>query len=281
MEKKDYLERHEVLDHGFVELVDILGSDQSIVDAARTSYDKGTSKVSNTRNLLRYLLRHKHMGPFEFGECIFRIKTPLFVARQWFRHRTGSYNEVSLRYSEATEDYYVPDSDKITSQDLHNKQARTQEQIEDAEQIRKALDDEAAQIMKNYNMYLEKGVAREIARINIPLSHYTMYVFKMDIRNLLNFLTLRYDDHAQYEIRVYAIAMYEMIKKYFPITMEAWVDYNKEAISLSRVELTLLSEILSDSGIDMIKKITEKISSNKELSKTESADFLNKIKKIA
>ncbi len=283
-EEKPYLMRKEILDHGFVELLDVLGDDEAITNAARTSYDKGTTKVSNTRGLIRYLLRHKHMGPFEFGECVWRIRCPFFVARQWFRHRTGSYNEVSLRYSEAIEEYFVPPVDHITTQDSRNRQARTGTTVEDAEKIQKSLGDDAQYLIDKYNGYLEKGVAREIARVNLPLSLYTMYVFKMDVRNLLNFLTLRFDSHAQYEIRQYAIAMADMMEKYFPLTIEAWRDYHKNSINFSDMEIQILRDIFTETeNFDIIKKVEEKMDeedNKKKLPNIEKDEFMDKVKKL-
>ncbi|MHA1563657.1 MAG: FAD-dependent thymidylate synthase, partial [Promethearchaeota archaeon] len=162
--------RENVLDHGFVELIDVLGSDQDIVNAARTSYDKGTKKISSTKQLIRYLIRHKHSGPIEFGVLVFRIRCPIFVARQWFRHRMASYNEVSLRYSEVVEEFYVPRSEWITGQDRRNRQARTDHEIEKSEEISSKLKQDSENLLKEYHNYIEKGVAREIARINLPLS---------------------------------------------------------------------------------------------------------------
>ncbi|WP_457556660.1 FAD-dependent thymidylate synthase [Candidatus Harpocratesius sp.] len=279
-EKSEVLMRELIFNHGFVELVDVLGSDQSIVNAARTSYDKGTKKVSSTRQLMRYLLRHNHSGPFEFGVCVFRIRCPLFVARQWFRHRTASYNEISLRYSEAQEEFYIPHHEWITTQDRRNRQARTQNEIEDAQRIQKMLQNDANLLLEHYNSYLNMGVAREIARINLPLSLYTTFAFKMDIRNLLHFLTLRTDPHAQFEIRQYALIMEKMVEKYFPLVIEAWRDYQKNALNFSKPELKILKEILQE-NMDIKKKVhdyIEKKQNSIQLAKLEQIEFMDKIR---
>ncbi|MHA2001448.1 MAG: FAD-dependent thymidylate synthase, partial [Promethearchaeota archaeon] len=265
------------------ELVDVLGSDDDIVNAARTSYDKGTKRVSNTKGLLRYLMRHKHSGPIEFGEAVFRIRCPLFVARQWFRHRTGSYNEVSLRYSEAVEEYYVPKHEWITTQDRRNRQARTGTEVISSKEICNKFDKDARELLEHYHGYLDQGVAREIARINLPLSLYTTFMYKSDIRNLLNFFSLRTDSHAQFEIRQYANIMVELVEKYFPITIAAWKDYTKNAINFSAPELKIFKEIIETNNIDLISQV-ESYFSDKENSlsmpKLESQEFMDKIKRI-
>lgn len=278
----DILLKENVLDHGFVELVDVLGSDQAIINAARTSYDKGTKQVSSTRQLMRYLLRHKHSGPFEFGACVFRIRCPLFVARQWFRHRTASYNEVSLRYSEAIEEYYLPDEEWITTQDRRNRQARTEIEIEDSHKVHEQLKNDAEMLLQHYSEYLENGLAREIARINLPLSLYTTFCFKMDIRNLLHFLILRTDSHAQFEIRQYAEIMEKMVEKYFPLVIEAWRDYTKFAITFSHDEQKILKEVLSGK-INLIEDISTYLDNHQEstkLAKLEQVEFIDKLKTL-
>ena len=281
MEERKYLKRVELLDHGFVELIDVMGSDDAIANAARTSYDKGTTTKTSNNILIRYLMRHKHSGPFEFGECVFRIRCPMFVARQWFRHRTGSYNEVSLRYSEAVEEFYLPDSEWITTQDRRNKQARTGEVVEGSDVIQKQLQQDSEMLLKHYNEYLEKGMAREIARINLPLSLYTSFMFKMDLRNLLNFLTLRFDAHAQYEIRLYAEQMLSMVEEYFPATINAWRDYTKNAISFSASEIQVLKKVFSQEHLNL-GELIEKVKDTPEnpLKALEWAEFEDKIKQL-
>ena len=281
-EERRVLLKEKVLDHGFVELIDVLGSDQDIVNAARTSYDKGTKKVSSTKQLIRYLIRHKHSGPIEFGVLVFRIRCPIFVARQWFRHRMASYNEVSLRYSEVVEEFYVPRSEWITSQDRRNRQARTDHEIENSEEVCSKLKEQSEDLLKEYNNYIEEGVAREIARINLPLSIYTSFVFKIDLRNLLNFLSLRTDPHAQFEIRQYANIMAKMSEKYFPIVIEAWRDYVKNSISFSAAELQVLKYVFEEK-LDIIHIVEDFLEKNEKtvpLAKLESLELIDKLKKL-
>jgi thymidylate synthase (FAD) len=278
MSARTPLAREEILDHGFVELLDVLGSDEDIVNAARTSYDKGTKQTSSTDGLIRYLMRHQHNGPFEFGEFVFRIRCPFFVARQWFRHRTGSYNEVSLRYSEAPDEYYLPKPEWITTQDSRNKQARTDQQVATGQDILAQMDSDAKLLLEHYHQYLNQGAAREIARINLPLSLYTTFMFKIDLRNFLNFLWLRFDSHAQFEIRQYAIAMLSMAEKHFPITIKAWRDYAKDSIKFSGSEIKILRSVLESQG-DFVEKLKTQISQieNSVLSTGEKAEFMDKI----
>jgi thymidylate synthase (FAD) len=278
---KTPLMEEKLFDHGFVELLDVMGSDEDIVNTARTSYDKGTKQTSTTEGLIRYLMRHQHNGPFEFGEFTFRIRCPFFVARQWFRHRTGSYNEVSLRYSEAPDEFYVPKPEWITTQDSRNKQARTTTKVSTADEIVDQLKKDAELLLNHYQDYLHKGTAREIARINLPLSLYTTFMFKIDLRNLLNFLYLRFDSHAQFEIRQYAIAILKMVEKYFPITVKSWKDYVKESITFSKSEIDILQELLK-SQPDFLKRVEEKITTSPPtpLSVGEKAEFLDKIRRL-
>ncbi len=282
-ETSNVLKERKVLDHGFVELIDVMGSDQAIVNAARTSYDKGTKKVSSTRQLIRYLMRHQHMGPFEFAEVVFRIRCPLFVARQWFRHRMASYNEASLRYSEARDEFYVPNPEWITGQDLRNKQARTSQELAFSQEIHDKMQQESLHNLQSYNEFIEKGVAREIARINIPLSYYTTFCFKADLRNLMHFFSLRTDTHAQFEIRQYANCMVEMIEEYFPNTLEAWRNYDKNSIKFTAIELDMLKTILEEKNLDLNQEIQAKFSNPSDsstLSKNEQQEFLDKILKL-
>ncbi|QEE14891.1 FAD-dependent thymidylate synthase [Promethearchaeum syntrophicum] len=281
-EERRILLKEKVLDHGFVELIDVLGSDQDIVNAARTSYDKGTKKISSTKQLIRYLIRHKHSGPIEFGVLVFRIRCPIFVARQWFRHRMASYNEVSLRYSEVVEEFYVPRSEWITSQDRRNRQARTDHEIKNSKEICSKLKLQSENLLKEYHSYIEEGVAREIARINLPLSIYTSFVFKIDLRNLLNFLSLRTDPHAQFEIRQYANIMAKMSEKYFPIVIQAWRDYVKNSISFSASELTVLKNVFEEK-FDILHFIEEYLEKNEKtipLAKLESLELIDKLRKL-
>lgn len=231
-----------VLDHGSVTLVDIMGSDQSIESAARVSYGGSTRAMSDTRGLLRYLMRHRHTSPFEMGVMIFKIKCPIFVARQWIRHRTASINEISGRYSVLPEEYWKPDG--WVSQSTDNKQGRGTDHIayQDAVDINR-------ECFEIYHERLEAGISREMARTCLPLSTYTEFVWKMDIHNLLHFLKLRMDAHAQTEIRAYAEVLAKFVEAYFPITWEAFVDYILEAKTFSRMEMEILRGLINDSAV--------------------------------
>ena len=188
-----------VLDKGFVRLVDVMGNDSSIVQAARVSYGVGTKTVNEDRGLIRYLLRHKHTTPFEMVEFKFHIKLPIFIARQWIRHRTANVNEYSGRYSEMKDEFYLPDVEQLRHQSTLNKQARSEEQLDNqvSLEIQEMMQDTQESLYNEYKDLLDKNLAREIARINLPLSNYTEWYWKIDLHNLFHFLRLRIDDHAQ------------------------------------------------------------------------------------
>jgi len=243
-----------VLDNGFVRLVDSMGDDASIVQAARVSYGAGTKTVHEDRGLIRYLLRHRHTTPFEMVEFKFHIKLPIFVARQWIRHRTANVNEYSGRYSEMPDEFYLPESSEIRFQSATNKQGRAEDTVseQDANFIlseMKALQDKSYQ---TYQTFLEKGLAREIARIALPVSNYTEWYWKIDLHNLFHFLRLRLDSHAQYEIRVYAEAMAEIVKQIVPVAYEAFEDYILNTAYFSAPEMRALKQIIAGTRIDDI-----------------------------
>lgn len=275
-ENNDLIKEIACLDKGFVRLVDWMGDDSSIVQAARVSYGKGTKSVSEDTGLIRYLLRNKHTSPFEMVEFKFHVKLPIFIARQWIRHRTANVNEYSGRYSEMPDDCYVPEPMQIRPQSSNNKQGRSDEQFENAKS--QAISDSMRFVQENlfseYSALLAKGVAREIARINLPLSNYTEWYWKIDLHNLLHFLRLRSDNHAQYEIRVYADAISQIIKQIVPITYAAFEDYVLNAVTFSGQEVEVLKTILST------KKITDKKLETSGLSKREIAEFKEKIEKM-
>lgn len=240
-----------VLDYGFVRLVDSMGDDSAIVQAARVSYGKGTKTVSEDRGLIRYLMKNRHTSPFEMCEFKFHCKMPLFTARQWIRHRTASVNEVSGRYSELPEEFYVPKSEHLQRQSKNNKQGRGETFEEnEANHIISNMTAMARDEFKHYHWMLDQDVAKEIARINLPLSTYTEWYWKIDLHNLFHFLKLRLDQHAQYEIRVYANAMYELIKQIVPISCEAFEDYMLNAQTLSAQEMTILKKVLGQITIE-------------------------------
>jgi thymidylate synthase (FAD) len=242
-----------VLDHGFVSLVDYMGGDESIERAARVSYGYGTRKRSATRGLVRYLRRHRHTTPSEMVELKFHCAMPMFVARQWIRHRTASVNEYSARYSLMPLLFHTPRAEHFALQSKQNNQGRQAESASSelyAEAVRRwdALREGAAGA---YTWMLEQDVARELARIDLPLSTYTQWYWKIDLHNLLHFLSLRVDPHAQYEIQAFARVMAGMLKRVAPLTYEAWVDYDLEGRPMSRGELSALRLLLeeSDDGI--------------------------------
>ncbi len=274
---KDIINKeYKCLNHGFVRLVDIMGDDTAIVQAARTSYGKGTKSVSEDRGLIRYLMRNRHTSPFEMVELKFHVKLPIFVARQWIRHRTASVNEVSGRYSEMPSESYIPELENIKKQSTDNKQGRSNEAFspEYTAYIQSKLRNAQAAQFAEYSEYLEAGVARELARINLPLSTYTEWYWKIDLHNLFHFLKLRLDRHAQYEIRVYAEAIADIVKQCVPIAYEAFEDYLLNSLYLSELEQKALASILLDVAIDEQKLI------NIGLSKREAAAFTEKINNI-
>ena len=241
------------LDKGFVRLVDSMGGDDAIVQAARVSYGKGTNKVSQDRGLIRYLMRHRHTTPFEMVEFKFHCKMPIFVARQWVRHRTASINEYSLRYSEARDEFYYPDPEHIQFQSVLNKQGRRGEVP--AELKQKVQDDFKEISEKSFAMYSElneAGVSRELARAVLPVNLYTEWYWKNDLHNLLHFIGLRSDSHAQYEIRVFSDAMAESVKAVAPFAWEAYQDYVVKGMRFSRVEQSMLEKQLPSRVVDDI-----------------------------
>jgi len=241
-----------VLDHGFVALVDYMGSDDAVEQAARVSYGAGTRKVSQTRGLVRYLRRHRHTTPSEMVEFKFHCAMPMFVARQWIRHRTASVNELSARYSLMPLLFYMPQEKHFALQSQSNKQGREggtstevyREAVERWEGLR-------ASASEAYTWMLEEDVAREIARIDLPVSTYTQWYWKIDLHNLLHFLSLRVDPRAQWEIQEFARAIAGMVKRVAPLSYEAWVDYDLESRPVTRAERIVLSKLVdaSDDGI--------------------------------
>jgi len=235
-----------VLDHGFVRVVDYMGDDSSIVQSARVSYGKGTKKVSTDEGLIKYLMRHWHSTPFEMCEIKYHVKLPIFIARQWIRHRTANVNEYSARYSILDKEFYIPAKEQLSAQSTINRQGRGDLITGDqADEVLKILKDDATRTYGNYEKMLNEkfdgstidegkpGLARELARMNLTLNSYTQWYWKTDLLNLLNFLFLRADSHAQYEIRVYAEAMLDTVKKWVPITHAAFLDYRVGAVHIS------------------------------------------------
>jgi thymidylate synthase (FAD) len=238
-----------VHEHGFVGLVDHMGSDEAIARAARTSYQKGTKSVSDDRTLIRYLTRHRHTSPLEMGEVVFHLRLPIFVMRQLVRHRTASLNECSARYSELPADFYVPEVEYIQPQSTTNKQGRSGEiDLGQKSFIKGLMEGFHESAYELYQKFLAEGsfgqnypgLSRELARIVLPVSIYTECYFKMDMKNFLHMAGLRMEGHAQKEIQDFANPMYEFAKKLFPATCEAFEDYQFHAKTFSRMELILL-----------------------------------------
>ena len=261
-------EKIPVLDHGFVSLVDYMGDDQAIVQAARVSYGRGTKRAREDRGLIRYLLRHHHTTPFEMCEIKVHVKLPIFVARQMIRTRTANVNEYSGRYSILDREFYVPDASVLASQSSDNRQGRGDVvSPERAKQVLEMLKQDALTAYDHYENMLggpsetqttgeqrgeeTEGIARELARINLPVSFYTQWYWKIDLHNMLRFIALRADAHAQYEIRVYAEALAALVKLWVPDAYEAFVDYQMESASLSRMELDALKALLRGETPDL------------------------------
>jgi thymidylate synthase (FAD) len=267
-----------VLDHGFVALKDFMGDDEDIVEAARVSYGSGTKKVQSDSNLLRYLFRKRHTSPFEMCEVKLHVKLPIFVARQLVRHRTAKLNEYSLRYSLAPLQYYRPKREVFQAQSPTNRQGRggaLEADLYDdisgqSDAVRTALSD-------LYVTQLENDVARELARIDLPLSLYTEWYWKLDLHNLLHFLDLRADPHAQWEIQEYARVKAGIVKVLFPDTFGAWLDYSYQAVTFSRMERQVLGQLLQ--GLPRGSDSIDRACVDAGMSKREIEEFRPKLEK--
>lgn len=236
-----------VLNLGFVRLVDYLGGDERIVQSARVSYGKGTKNYRTDRGLIRYLMRHKHTSPFEQVLLSFHAKMPIFVARQWVRHRTARLNEISGRYSILKNEFYIPDKEHINPQSKDNKQGRSKGTYpaQELEEILRDIKEDQKNAYEDYKKLIGKDVAKELARINLPVSTYTEWYWNIDLHNLFHFLKLRMDSHAQYEIRAYADKMGEITKKVAPIAWEAFEDYQLNSITLSAHEISVVKKMIN------------------------------------
>jgi len=272
---------YRVLNHGFVRLVDVMGDDAAIVQAARTSYGAGTKTVSEDRDLIRYLMRNNHTSPFEMVEFKFHIKLPIFVARQWIRHRTANVNEYSGRYSEMRDEFYVPSPSDVKKQSINNKQGRSEEELSSdiTDKFIEELTSSQTAQFNEYKKNLDDGIARELARIKLPLSVYTEWYWKIDLHNLLHFLKLRLDEHAQYEIRVYANIISDIVKSITPLAYEAFEDYRLESVVFSKKEKIAMAKILSKIDYSELNLTTEELLSF-GLGKREASEFNSKIKNI-
>ncbi len=253
-----------VLDHGFVRVVDYMGDDTSIVQSARVSYGKGTKKVSTDSGLIKYLMRHRHSTPFEMCEIKYHIKLPIFIARQWIRHRTANVNEYSARYSIMDKEFYVPERENLAAQSTSNRQGRGDLiNGKQADNILKILKEDAERNYQHYEEMLnekydgsiiddkKQGLARELARMNLTLNSYTQWYWKTDLLNLLNFLALRADSHAQYEIREYANVMLNTVKKWVPTTYDAFIDYRVGGMELSAKGKIVIQKMIKGEKCDI------------------------------
>ncbi len=246
------------LDHGFVRVVDYMGDDGAVVQSARVSYGKGTKKLSDDRGLIRYLMRHRHTTPFEMCELKLHVKLPIFVARQWIRHRTANVNEISARYSILDREFYLPRAEDLAVQSKDNKQGRAQPlSPEQAAKVLHILKRDAENCYQSYEELMQDhDLARELARVNLPVSWYTQWYWKVDLHNLLHFLSLRIDRHAQYEIRVYGDAIANIMRAWVPLCWEAFEDFRLGAVHLSAPALKVVQRMLrgepvvqADSGL--------------------------------
>ena len=253
-----------ILDHGFIRVIDYMGNDTSIVQAARVSYGKGTKQVSTDSGLIKYLMRHWHSTPFEMCEIKYHVKLPIFIARQWIRHRTANVNEYSARYSILDKEFYLPKKEHLAAQSQNNRQGRGEVlEGEQANKVLSLLKDDAERTYDNYETMLnerydgsvvdenEPGLARELARMNLTLNTYTQWYWKTDLLNLMNFLRLRADSHAQYEIRAYADAMLNTLKSWVPITYDAFLDYRVGGTEVSSKGKILIKKLIKGEKIDM------------------------------
>ncbi len=267
-----------VLDHGFVRVIDYMGDDAAVVQAARVSYGKGTKKVNEDAGLIKYLMRHWHSTPFEMCEIKYHVKLPIFVARQWIRHRTANVNEYSARYSILDKEFYIPAAENLAAQSASNRQGRGETlNPQQAKQVLDLLREDSEKCYRGYQEMLnedesgnvidpnKQGLARELARMNLNLNYYTQWYWKTDLHNLMNFLRLRADAHAQYEIRVYADAMLETLKRWTPLTYAAYQEYRAGAAHISATGLAIIKRMLNG------EKVTQETSG---LSKREWAELM-------
>ena len=253
-----------ILDHGFIRVIDYMGNDNSIVQAARVSYGKGTKKVNTDSGLIKYLMRHWHSTPFEMCEIKYHVKLPIFIARQWIRHRTANVNEYSARYSILDKEFYLPSKENLAAQSSSNRQGRGEVITGDqAEKVLGLLKEDAERTYRNYEEMLNQkydgsiidekkiGLARELARMNLTLNTYTQWYWKTDLLNLMNFLRLRADHHAQYEIRAYADVMLDTLKRWVPITFDAFMDYRVGGTEVSSKGKEVIKKLINGKKISI------------------------------
>jgi thymidylate synthase (FAD) len=274
-----------VLDHGFIRVIDYMGDDSAIVQAARVSYGKGTKQLNEDRGLINYLMRHWHTTPFEMCELKLHVKLPIFVARQWIRHRTANVNEYSARYSVLDKEFYVPSPEHLAAQSQINKQGRAE--VLTGAEAAKALEYIKNDALTCYEHYMEmlnlnehtgeaidptkQGLARELARMNLNVNFYTQWYWKIDLHNLMHFVMLRADPHAQYEIRVYADVILNILERWVPLACEAFLNHRMHAAHLSRDAMQIVRRMLNGEHI---------VQENSGLSKREWAELQAKLKPI-
>jgi thymidylate synthase (FAD) len=242
-----------VLDHGFIRVIDYMGTDSSIVQAARVSYGAGTKKAQEDRGLINYLMRHRHSTPFEMCEIKLHVKLPIFVARQWLRHRTASVNEYSARYSILNNEFYIPKAEQLSAQSKTNKQGKSNEQFSEncAEEILSIMKKSNSEAHEKYSHLLhDLSLTRELARTILPVGIYTEMYWKINLHNLMHFLKLRADPHAQYEIRCYATEILDILKKWAPYTHEAFMNYRHGSVSLPEKSIHILKQMLKGKKIN-------------------------------
>lgn len=271
-----------VLDHGFIRVIDYMGDDNAIVQAARVSYGKGTKQVSQDRGLIHYLMRHRHTTPFEMCDIKFHIKLPIFIARQWIRHRTASVNEYSARYSILGNEFYLPKRENLAAQSKANRQGRSDDALpyNEANKVLDILKNDAMNCYEHYIHMMNEdesgnainedmiGVTRELARMNLTLNYYTEWYWKINLHNLLHFLSLRADSHAQYEIRVYAEAMLDIVKAWVPHAHDAFEEHRLHAVQLSRSGVSVVKRMIAG------EKVTQE---NSSMSKREWAELMHEL----
>ena len=264
---------HYVLDHGFVRVIDYMGNDAAICQAARVSYGTGTKSMQNDEGLIRYLMRHWHSTPFEMCEIKLHVKLPVFVARQWIRHRTANVNEYSARYSILDREFHIPDPAQLAAQSTTNNQGRDQVlTASEAERVLQILRDDSARAYDHYEEMIsdegKQGLARELARMNLPVNIYTQWYWKVDAHNLFHFLRLRADPHAQYEVRVYADTICKIVSDWLPLAYSAFEDYRLNSTQMSSMEMDVIRALLKGESVTH---------DDTRMSKREWSDLMEKI----
>ncbi|MCV3769269.1 MAG: FAD-dependent thymidylate synthase, partial [Wolbachia pipientis] len=242
--------KYKVLDHGFIRVIDYMGSDSAILQAARVSYGKGTKQISQDEALIKYLMKHHHTTPFEMCEIKFHVKLPIFIARQWIRHRTANVNEYSGRYSILDHEFYIPKPEQIAKQSNRNKQGSGEAlDSNTSKEIINSLINDSNLVYFNYEKFIKQGLAREIARTNLTLNYYTQFYWKVNLHNLFRFLKLRADKRAQYEIRVYAKIILNIIKEWVPLAHSAFIEYCLDSVYISRTGIEIIRKLIKGENV--------------------------------